>query len=81
MTNRPSCNLGPFIAQFTDKLCHFFIILHKAQTFGWTEECKNAFDAIRQYLIEPPILSSPEIGEELYMYLAVLDYVVSVVLF
>ena len=42
---------------------------------------KNAFDAIKQYLIEPPILSNLEVGEELYMYLVVLDYAISVVSF
>ena len=37
--------------------------------------------AIKQYLAEPPILASPEAGETLFVYLAVLDVVVSVTLF
>ena len=45
------------------------------------EDCKSAFDVIKHYLIEPLILSSPEEVEELYMYLAISDHVVSVVLF
>ena len=45
------------------------------------EDCKNAFDAIKHYLIEPLILSSPEEVEELYMYLAISNHAVSVVLF
>lgn len=34
-----------------------------------------------QYFTKPPIWSSPEVGEELYIYLAMLDYAASVVLF
>ena len=70
-----------FIARFIDKLRSFFTTLSGAQTFGWTEEWKSAFDAINQYLIEPPTLSNLEEGKELYMYLVVPDYAVSVVLF
>ena len=70
-----------FITRFIDKLRPFFTTLRGAQTFGWTEECKSAFDAINQYLIEPPILSSSKEEEELYMYLVVSDFTVSVVLF
>ena len=36
---------------------------------------------IKQYLIEPPILISPEAGEMLYLYLAVYDVSVSAPLF
>lgn len=74
-------SLGWFIAHFTDKLHHFFTTLHGTQMFSWTEECHGAFYAIKRYLTEPPILSSLEVGEELYMYLTVSEYVVSTVLF
>lgn len=49
--------------------------------FDWTEKCKSFFDAIKQYLIEPSILSSPEMGKEPYMYLVVSDYAINIVLF
>ena len=39
-----------------------------------------AFDKLKLYLSWVPILSRPVIGEKLYMYLAVMDYVVSVIL-
>ena len=45
------------------------------------EDCKSTFDAIKHYLIEPLILSSLEEVEELYMYLAISNHAVSVVLF
>ena len=45
------------------------------------EDCKSVVNTINHYLIEPPILSSLEEREELYMYLDVSNYAVSVVLF
>ena len=36
---------------------------------------------INQYLVEPPVLSSPEAGDTLYLYLAVSNVSVSVALF
>ena len=48
---------------------------------GWTSDCEQAFGEIKCYLTHPPILSSPQLGEELYMYLAVFDCAISVVLF
>ena len=37
--------------------------------------------AIRQYLIEPPVLASPEASDTLYLYLVVLDVSLSATLF
>ncbi|KAL6324728.1 hypothetical protein AAG906_017068 [Vitis piasezkii] len=73
--------LGRFIARFTNKLRPFFLTLKKANMRGWTSDCEQAFGQIKHYLTQPPILSSPHPGEELYMYIAVSDCVVSVVLF
>ena len=70
-----------FIARFIDKLRHFFLALKGVSTIGWTSDCEQAFGEIKRYLMQPPILSNPQPGEELYMYLAISDCVVSVVLF
>ena len=48
---------------------------------GWTDDCKQAFEEIKHYLTQPPIMSSPKPNEQLYMYLTMFDYTVSVVLF
>ncbi|RVW36404.1 hypothetical protein CK203_083824 [Vitis vinifera] len=42
---------------------------------------EQAFDEVKHYLTKSPILSSPHSGEQLYMYLAVFDCAISVVLF
>ena len=40
-----------------------------------------AFEEIKCYLTQPPILSSLQLGEQLYIYLAISDCAVSAVLF
>ena len=73
--------MGIFIFRFTDRLKPFFTTLRGASRAEWGEECDRAFVAIKQYLIEPPILASPEAGDTLYLYLATSDIVVSAALF
>ena len=73
--------LGRLISRFTDRLKPFFITLRGAKRAGWNEECDQAFMMIKQYLIEPPILASPEVGDTLYLYLAVLEVSISAALF
>ena len=53
----------------------------RSQPGEWNEECDRAFIAIKQYLIEPPILVSPEAGNTLYLYLAASNIAVSAALF
>ncbi|MCH79882.1 protein NYNRIN-like, partial [Trifolium medium] len=48
-------------------------LLRKDQTIEWNEECQGAFDKIKQYLQEPPVLVPPVPGTPLIMYLHVLD--------
>ncbi|WJZ81028.1 hypothetical protein VitviT2T_000891 [Vitis vinifera] len=73
--------LRRFIARFTDELRPFFLVIRKAGTSGWTDSCQSAFDKIKHCLMQPPILSSPIPKEKLYMYLAVLEWAISAVLF
>ena len=63
-----------------DRCRPFFQLLHKWKDFHWTEKCVVAFEELKQYLSNPPILSRPEKEEVLYAYLAVTDYAVSLVL-
>ena len=59
--------LGRFISRFTDRLKPFFTTLRGANRGEWNEECDRAFIAIKQYLIEPPILVSQEADDTLYL--------------
>ena len=73
--------LGRFISRFTDRLKPFFTTLRGASRAEWNEECDQAFVAIKQYLIEPSILMSPEAGDTLYLDLLASDIAVSAALF
>jgi hypothetical protein len=61
--------LNRFISRSTDKCLPFFKILRKA--FEWNSECEEAFGKLKEYLINPPLLSRSDEGEILYLYLAV----------
>jgi hypothetical protein len=61
--------LNHFISRATDKCLPFFKILRK--TFVWSNDCEEAFGQLKEYLANPPFLSSLEEGEILYLYLAV----------
>ena len=64
-----------------NRLKPFFVTLKGANRAGWNEECYKAFTAIKQYLVEPPVLASPEADKTLFMYIAVSDASVSAALF
>ena len=59
----------------------FFKALRGAKDFKWTDECQKAFDDLKAYLRELPLLTRPIEGESLYMYLGVSSTAVSAVLF
>ena len=73
--------LGLFISRFTNRLKSFFATLKGANRAGWNDECDRAFIAIKQYLVEPPLLASLEAGEILFVYLAVFNVAMSAALF
>ena len=55
-------------------------MLKKEAQGGWNPDCKVAFEKIKQCLATPPVLSKPELGESLFLYLSVGEKVVSAVL-
>ena len=73
--------LGRFIARFTDELWPFFLAIRKAGASGWTDSCQSVFKKIKHCLMQQPILSSPLPKEKLYMYMAVSEWAINVVLF
>ena len=61
--------LNWFVSKATDKCLPFFKKLKQA--FAWTDECEAAFQELKRYLSNPPLLSPSKKGENLYLYLAV----------
>ncbi|KAL0427213.1 UNVERIFIED_CONTAM: hypothetical protein Slati_2896100 [Sesamum latifolium] len=71
--------LNRFILRSADKGLPFFKILRSVATFGWNKTSQEAFDELERYLVSPPLLTKPMIGETLYLYLAVSESAVSLV--
>ena len=72
--------LNRFISRSADRCRPFFLLINKWKCFEWTEECATAFQHLKDYLAQPPIMSSPEPDEVLFAYIAVAPYTVSLVL-
>ena len=72
--------LNRFISRSADRCRPFFLLINKWKGFEWTEECALAFQQLKEYLSHPPIISSLEIGEVLFAYIAVAPHVVSLIL-
>ena len=72
--------LNRFISRSVDRCRPFFLLINKWKNFEWTEECAEAFQQLKDYLAQPPIMSSPEQDEILFAYIAVAPYAVSLVL-
>ena len=70
--------LNRFVSKAMDKCLPFFKTLKQA--FAWTDEYEAAFQELKRYLSNPPLLSPAKQGEDLYLYLAVSATAVSAVL-
>ncbi|KAL5740687.1 hypothetical protein ACOSP7_029569 [Xanthoceras sorbifolium] len=70
-------SLARFISRLTDHCLPFCKALKKNSSSQWTPECESAFKELKSYLAEPLMLSKPQNGETLYLYLAVSTVAVS----
>ncbi|KAL0378306.1 UNVERIFIED_CONTAM: hypothetical protein Sradi_3136100 [Sesamum radiatum] len=72
--------LSRFLSRGAERGLPFFKTLRKMEGFSWNEDCQKAFDNLKQYLSKPPLLTKPEAGETLRIYLAASEEAVSAVL-
>ena len=70
--------LNRFVSKATNKCLPFFKTLKQA--FAWTDKCEAAFQELKRYLSNTPLLSPSKEGENLYLYLAVSKTTVSAAL-
>ncbi|XP_077226373.1 uncharacterized protein LOC143862930 [Tasmannia lanceolata] len=63
--------LGRFISKSAKRCLPFFNAVKGLKTAPLTEECQAAFEDLKQYLSSPLLLTKPEPGEELLLYLSV----------
>jgi hypothetical protein len=69
--------LSRFLSCSGEKVFHFFSTLRKSERFVWSPQCEEAFQKLKAFLASPPILTRPEKGSILYLYLAVSDNALS----
>ncbi|GAA0170249.1 hypothetical protein LIER_24550 [Lithospermum erythrorhizon] len=81
-TNRVCRALNRFISKSRERNPPFFKKLRRMskERFVWDEDCREAFEELKRYLGSPQLLSRPEPGEWLQLYLAISDVAVSSVL-
>ncbi|XP_065636480.1 uncharacterized protein LOC136070439 [Quercus suber] len=72
--------LNRFISRSANRCKPFFSLINKLKGFEWTDECASAFQQLKDYLAQPPIMSSPKPDEVLFAYIAVVPHAVSLVL-
>ncbi|GAU32151.1 hypothetical protein TSUD_68220 [Trifolium subterraneum] len=63
--------LSRFLSCAGEKAFHFFATLKSGERFTWSDKCEEAFQQLKVFLASPPILTHPQLGCPLYLYLAV----------
>lgn len=63
--------LSRFLSRSTEKSLLFFKELKQLKNFQWMFECQATFDELKRYVRSPPLFSKPKLDKVLYLYLAV----------
>ena len=69
-----------FIYRFSDVAKPLHSLTEKGQKFVWTDECKMAFDTLKQNLTEAPILAHPDFEKEFILDTDASDVAIAAVL-
>jgi hypothetical protein len=69
--------LSRFISRLGEKGLVLYRLLKKHERFSWTTEAQDALDKLKASLTHAPILTPPQDGEPLYLYVAATTQVVS----
>jgi hypothetical protein len=72
--------LSRFISRLGEKGLSLYRLLKKHERFSWTVEAQEALDKLKATLAHAPILTPPQDGEPLYLYVTATTQVVSVVI-
>jgi hypothetical protein len=72
--------IARFISQLTTTCEPIFRLLRKKNPGTWDKDCQEAFDKIKQYLQNPPLLVPPVPGRPLILYLTVTEVAMGCVL-
>jgi hypothetical protein len=72
--------LGRFVSKLREKGLPFFKLLMKTDKFVWDDEAQKAFEALKESLTTPPIMTPPIPKETLLLYISATTNVVSTIL-
>ena len=72
--------LSRFISRLGEKGLPFFKLLKASKNFSWIEEADTAFTQLKTFLTSPPVLTGPQPNEDLLLYIAATDRVVSTIM-
>jgi hypothetical protein len=72
--------LSRFISRLGEKGLPLYRLLKKHERFSWTAEAQDALDKLKASLTRAPILTPPQDGEPLQLYVAATTQVVSAVI-
>jgi hypothetical protein len=73
--------LGRFISKLGEKGLPFFKLLKKADKFVWDDKAQKAFEALKESLTTPPVMTPPIPKETLLLYISATTNVVLTVYF
>nr|KYP69036.1 Retrovirus-related Pol polyprotein from transposon 17.6 [Cajanus cajan] len=73
-------SLSRFIPRLLERTKPILKLLKKIKEFQWAKECEETFQALKETLASPPILTKPDTNKDLIMYLSVSDEAVSAAL-
>ena len=65
--------ISRFIVRLTTTCEPIFKLLKKGEPKEWIKDCPKAFEAVKEYLSNPPILAPPKLGRPLNLYLSVIE--------
>src|SRR5438128_1199053 len=69
--------LNRFVSRLEERSMPFYKLLKKQDKFQWTPEAQQAFDNLKEFLTNPPVLVPPMPEEPLLLYIAATSRVVS----
>jgi hypothetical protein len=72
--------LSRFISKLGEKGLPLYRLLKKHERFSWTVEAQEALDKLKATVSHAPILTPPQDGEPLYLYVVATTQVVSAVI-
>src|SRR6266540_1193152 len=69
--------LSHFVSQLGERAMPFYKLLKKQDKFQWTPEVQQAFDELKKFLTNPPVLVPPMPEEPLVLYITATSHMVS----